>query len=153
NAPAAHVSVMKRDAPSIKVSARMHNARRCAADVETIKIPSPEVTEANLIARSFHLVNGDFVGWAKRSVPTFQSEVVVVGTLCFPPPTQSPPPRRLQRLRGIDVEEGALAVDRDFGHGFGVLGDQVAGADVAVERHQLFEETARPQHGIAATAL
>ena len=49
-------------------------------------------------------------------------------------------PRRFQRLRGVDVEEGAVAVDRNFGDGLGVLGDQVAGADVAVEGHQLLEE-------------
>src|SRR5690348_16704198 len=58
-----------------------------------------------------------------------------------------------QRLRRVDVEEGALAVDGHFGDRLGVLGDQMPRADVAVERHQLLEEAARPQHGIAAAAL
>src|SRR5689334_21470756 len=62
-------------------------------------------------------------------------------------------PRSFQRLRRIDIQKRALAVDRDFGDSLSVLDDQMAGADVAVERHQFLEETARPQHGIAATAI
>ena len=58
-----------------------------------------------------------------------------------------------KRLRGVDIEERAVALDRDFGYRLAVLGDQMARADVAVERHQLVEETARPQHGIAAPAI
>src|SRR6185295_19389685 len=53
----------------------------------------------------------------------------------------------LQSLRRIDIEERALAIDRNFGHSFGMLGNQMTRADVAVERHQLLEEAARPQHG------
>ncbi|OIQ67953.1 hypothetical protein GALL_504660 [mine drainage metagenome] len=34
-----------------------------------------------------------------------------------------------------------------------MLRNQVAGADIAVERHQFVEEAARPQHRIAATAV
>ena len=46
-----------------------------------------------------------------------------------------------------------MAFDRDFRHRLGVPGDQMAGADIAVERHQFLEEAARPQHRIAAPAV
>jgi hypothetical protein len=49
-------------------------------------------------------------------------------------------PCSFERLRRVDVEECALAIDRNFGNRFGVLGDQMAGADIAVERHQFLEE-------------
>jgi hypothetical protein len=53
------------------------------------------------------------------------------------------PPRRLECLRRIDIEEGTKALDRDFRHRLAMPVDQMAGADVAVERHQLVEEVAR----------
>jgi len=56
------------------------------------------------------------------------------------PPGDLRATRRLQRLRRVDVEERALAFDGHFRHGFGVPGDQVPRADIAVERHQLLEE-------------
>jgi hypothetical protein len=62
-------------------------------------------------------------------------------------------PGRLQRLRRVDIEEGAKALDRDFRHRLAMPCDQMAGADVAVERHQLVEEAARPQYRIAAPAI
>jgi hypothetical protein len=43
---------MKPETPNISVSSRIKSARRCAATVETIKIPSPEVT-AESSAREF----------------------------------------------------------------------------------------------------
>ena len=64
-----------------------------------------------------------------------------------------PPPRGLQRLRRVDIEKRAVALDRHFRHRFGMLGDQMAGADIAVERHQFLEEAPRPQHRIAAPAV
>src|SRR5260221_10967365 len=54
--------------------------------------------------------------------------------------TPSPPLRGLQRLRGVDIEEGAKAFDRDFRHRLAMLGDQMTRTDIAVERHQLVEE-------------
>src|SRR3954470_18301851 len=77
----------------------------------------------------------------------------MVGTLCFAYPTNLRSTRGLKRLRGVDVEESALAIDRNFGDRLSVLGDEVTGADVAIERHQLLEEAARPQHRIAAAAV
>src|ERR1700682_3091285 len=62
-------------------------------------------------------------------------------------------PRGLERLRRVDVEKGAKALDRDFRHRLAMPCDQMAGADVAVERHQLVEEAARPQHRIAAPVI
>jgi hypothetical protein len=62
-------------------------------------------------------------------------------------------PRGFQRLRRVDIEEGTKALDRDFRRRLAMPGDQMAGADVAVERHQLVEETARPQDRIAAPAV
>jgi hypothetical protein len=59
---------MKPETPSNKVNAIMNNARRCAATVETIKSPSPEVTAANLAAGGFKFGervaedDADFVG-------------------------------------------------------------------------------------------
>ena len=61
--------------------------------------------------------------------------------------------RRFKRLRGIDIEKGSVALDRDFRHCLAMLRNQMAGADIAVERHQLVEEAARPQHRIAAPAV
>src|ERR1700694_5563039 len=58
--------------------------------------------------------------------------------------------RGLERLRGVDIEKRTVAFDRDFRHRLAMPGDQMAGADIAVERHQLLEEAARPQHRIAA---
>ena len=52
--------------------------------------------------------------------------------------------RGFQRLRGVDVKEGAASLDRNIGNGFGMFHDQVARADVAVEGHQFGEETPRP---------
>src|SRR5216684_2891641 len=97
-----------------------------------------------------------FVGWAKRSVPTIVARIGrLVGTaqrrLC--PPYDLRPLRRRERLRRIDIEEGAMALDRDFRYRLAVLGDQVAGADIAVKRHQLVEETSRPQYRIAAPSV
>ena len=46
-----------------------------------------------------------------------------------------------------------MALDRDFGHRLSMLGDQMPGADIAVERHQFVEEPARPQHRITAPAV
>src|SRR5512135_2904796 len=60
--------------------------------------------------------------------------------------------RRLQRLRRIDVEKCAIPLDRDLRHRLVMLGNEMTGADVAIERHQFIEETARPHNGIAATA-
>jgi hypothetical protein len=53
------------------------------------------------------------------------------------------PPGRLERLRRVDIEEGAKALDRDFRHRFGMPFNQMAGTNVAIERHQLVEEAAR----------
>src|ERR1700687_6518222 len=64
-----------------------------------------------------------------------------------------PPLRGLERLRRIDIEEGTKALDRDFRHRLAMPCDQMAGADVAVERHQLVEEAPRPQHRIAAPVI
>src|SRR3984957_21087096 len=61
--------------------------------------------------------------------------------------------RILERLGGIDIEKGAMALDRDFRHRFAVPEDQVARADIAVERHQLLEKPPRPQDRIAAPAV
>src|SRR5918994_4107246 len=61
--------------------------------------------------------------------------------------------RGFQRLRRVNVEKRALAIARDFGYRLGVLGDQMARADIAVERHQFPKESPRPQHGIAAAAV
>src|SRR5229473_8650583 len=76
-------------------------------------------------------------------------------TCAFCPPLylRSPPLRGLERLRGVDIEKCAVAFDRHFRHRFTMSGDQVTGADVAVERHQLVEEAARPQHRIAAPVI
>src|SRR5581483_7711999 len=63
------------------------------------------------------------------------------------------PSRGLQRLRRVDIEERAFAVDRHFGDRLGVLGDEVSRADIAVQRQELAEEAARPQHGVAAAAF
>src|SRR5262249_9883647 len=63
------------------------------------------------------------------------------------------PSRRLERLRRVDVEEGAIALDGHFRYGFSVPGNQMARADVTIERHEFLEEAPRPEHGIAATAL
>src|SRR5258707_479283 len=52
----------------------------------------------------------------------------------------SPPLRGLQRLRRVDIEKRAVTLNRDFRHCLAVSGDQMAGADIAVERHQLVEE-------------
>jgi len=90
------------------------------------------------------LKRGGAVGWAKRSVPAIRCrdrEMVGTALRAFGYPTApsfaapSSPSGGLQRLRRVDVEEGALAIDRHFGHGLGVLGDQMTRADVAVERH------------------
>src|SRR3569832_2309887 len=61
--------------------------------------------------------------------------------------------RGLERLRRIDIEKRAIALDRNFRHRFVMLGNEMSGADVAIERLQFIEETARPQHGIAAAAV
>ena len=101
---------------------------------KAIKIPSPEAVGGQCyIGGRFDLVNGGL-----KMVPS-----------------RATYPRRagLQRLRGIDVEEGALALDRHFGHRLGMTGDQMARADVAVERHQFVEEAPRPHHRIAAPAV
>ena len=62
-------------------------------------------------------------------------------------------PRGLKRLGCVDVEKSAKAFDRDFRHRLSVPGNQMTRADIAVERHQFVEETARPQHGIATLAI
>src|SRR5262249_33422816 len=57
-----------------------------------------------------------------------------------------------QRLGGVDIDERRLA-DRHLGDRLAVAGDQMAGADVALDRHQVVEEAARPQYRIAAAAF
>src|SRR6478735_8263826 len=61
--------------------------------------------------------------------------------------------RGFKRLRRVDIEKGAVALDRDFRHRLAMPRNQMAGADIAVERHQLAEEAARPQHRIAAPVI
>src|ERR1700749_477485 len=105
------------------------------------------------------------VGWAKRSVPTLNRRSLqwwarrksafahpislqlfaLRLTLCLP--------RGGERFGSVDVEEGAVAFDRQFDHGRRVPHDQMTAADIAVERGQFVEETARPQHGIAALVV
>src|ERR1700722_5571823 len=61
--------------------------------------------------------------------------------------------RGFQRLRRVNIQKRAVALDRDFSHRFVMLGNQMTRADIAIERHQLVEEAARPQHRIAAPAV
>src|SRR5258708_29717158 len=70
----------------------------------------------------------------------------VMGFASLYPSYNSSPLRRLERLRRVDIQKRPLAVDRDFRHRLAVPRDQMAGADIALERHQFVEELARPQH-------
>src|SRR5436190_18072649 len=111
----------------------MSSARRCAFAVEMIKIPSPEAMRGEFRGGSFPL--------GERAVEIRQA------------PRGSTSTRGLQPLRGVDIEEGAVAFDRYLSHRLGRFGDQMARADIAIERHQFTEEAARPQDRIAATPL
>ena len=61
--------------------------------------------------------------------------------------------RGLERLRRIDIEKRTVAFNLDLRHRLIMLGNEVTGADIAVERHQFIEEAARPQDGIAAATV
>src|SRR5713226_8821253 len=106
---------MNRDPPNIEVSAKTNIAQRCAL-VKNVKIPSPEVARRQSNRGIFRL------GERKTSICDLR------------------PLRGLERLRGIDVEEGTVALDRDFRHRLAVFGDQMPGADIAIKRHQFVEE-------------
>ena len=57
---------------------------------------------------------------------------------------------RRPAFRACRYRETRSCPDLHLRHGFGVPCDHVPRADIAVERHQFGEETARPQHRIAA---
>ena len=59
----------------------------------------------------------------------------------------------LERLRGVDIEKSAVTFHRDLRHRRTMFRNQMAGTDIAIKRHQLVEEAARPQHRIAAPAI
>ena len=153
--------------PSNTVSARTNSARRCAAAVETIKIPSPEAAGAESSREGVSdLVNGrlnpGIVGWAKARLRRAHHHIEIGGlngghgcALCPPYDNARLTPRRAASSAcGVSMSRNApWPSTGDFGHGFGVLGDQMAGADIAVERHQFPEEAPRPQHRIAAAAV
>src|SRR6266446_575428 len=42
--------------------------------------------------------------------------------------------RGFERLRGVDIEKGAVTFDRDFRHRFAMPGNQMARADIAVQQ-------------------
>src|SRR6185312_4847055 len=172
NAPAAQASVAKRVPAMASVSANTNSARRCAATVEIINSPSPGLRRES-IERPLRLGEREIefglrrVGKANGSArtrgpmtgsacPPTNIELAMVGTalsrLCPPYGTLSSP-RRFQRLRRVDVEESAVALDSHLRDRFAMLGDQMPCADVAFERHQLVEEAARPQDRIAAAAV
>src|SRR5215472_16618355 len=58
-----------------------------------------------------------------------------------------------ERFRSVDVREGGLAADRHLDHRLAIAADQTARADIALDRHQVGEEAARPQHRVAALAV
>ena len=73
------------------------------------------------LRRAHHAVRAA-VWWARlRFCPPFDLQSV------------STAPRRLERLRRVDIQKCGVALDRDFGHRLTVLGDQMAGADIAIE--------------------
>src|SRR5438874_13716132 len=43
-------------------------------------------------------------------------------------------------LRRVDIDQRRLAGDRHFDHGLAIAADEVAGADIAFDRHQIGEE-------------
>src|SRR5258708_36376970 len=96
-----------------KVSANTNSARRCATAVETIKIPSPRPVGRKSTERTFQLGEREVENQGAGSSPL----------------------RRLQRLRGVDIQKRAMALDRDFRHRLAVPDDQMAGAANPLQRH------------------
>src|SRR5712691_9319349 len=92
------------------------------------------------------------VGWAKALLRrAHHANCGGHASLC--PDLCSPPLRLRERLWRVDIEKRAVALNRHFRHRLAMPGYQVAGADIAVERHQLVEEAPRPQHRIAAPVV
>src|SRR5690349_2724473 len=101
-----------------------------------INVPSPKATGGNLGGTTFKV--GERHGKRAPCRDEARSE------------PYSGAAGSLKRLGRIDVEESAVAFDRDLRHRLTMFRDQVASADVAVERHQFVEEAPRPQHWVAA---
>ena len=105
-----------------KTRAKTKIARRCAALRSNNQNPSPEATRGEFKPKgSFHLVNGTDEARSRQGTP-------VRGR------ANSIPAARPPALRACRCRERAFALDRDFGHRLGMLGDHMARADVAVER-------------------
>ena len=60
---------------------------------------------------------------------------------------------RRQRLGRVDISQCGIASNRHFDNRFGVIADQVTSSYVALNTHEIVEETARPDDGIPAPAF
>jgi hypothetical protein len=118
-----------------------HRAARQNSQRSQSPIP-PRSSGRNLASSPFHLVN-ERLKMDERGEPKcvsmYEACLYILG---HPFALTLAPLRIRKRLGRIDIEERADPFDRDFSHRFTVLRNQVACADVAIERHQFLEEAA-----------